>query len=119
MTAKLYDSELKVMELLWDRGEMSASELARLLKAQTGWSRTTSYTVIKKCLDKGALQRLEPGFVCRALVTRQQVQADETDELIDKLYGGAPDVLISSLLDRRRLSREHLASLRRLVERLS
>ena len=45
---KLFDSELRVMELLWKKGELSAKELAEILAQQTGWSKTTTYTVIKK-----------------------------------------------------------------------
>lgn len=48
MSVKLFDSELKVMELLWREGELSAKQIAELLKEQIQWSKTTTYTVIKK-----------------------------------------------------------------------
>ncbi len=115
---KLYDSELKVMEVLWDRGEASAKTIAQILAEQVGWSKTTTYTVIKKCLDKGAAARTDPGFVCRALISRQQAQAYATDELVDKLYGGAADKLVASLLGRKRLTEEELDGLKKLVEEM-
>ncbi len=115
---KLYDSELKVMEVLWDLGEASAKTIAQRLGQQVGWSKTTTYTVIKKCLDKGALARTEPGFLCRPLISRQQAQAFATDELVDKLYGGAADKLVASLLGRKRLTAEELEGLKKLVEEL-
>ncbi len=115
---KLYDSELKVMEVLWDRGETSARTIAQVLAEQVGWSKTTTYTVIKKCLDKKALARTEPGFLCRPLISRQQAQAFATDELVDKLYGGAADRLVASLLGRRRLTETEVAELKKLVEEL-
>ena len=108
---KLYDSELKVMEVLWDRGETSARTIAQVLAEQVGWSKTTTYTVIKKCLDKKALARTEPGFLCQPLISRQQAQAFATDELVDKLYGGAADRLVASLLGRRRLTETEVAEL--------
>ena len=110
---KLFDSELKVMELLWQAGELSAKELARRAKDQVGWSKTTTYTVIKKCIDKGAVERREPGFLCRPLVSREEAQRYETRELIDRMYGGAADQLIASLL-----SREQLDRVKRLVDEL-
>lgn len=64
MELKLFDSERKVMEVLWDHGDLSAKELADRLKELVGWSKTTTYTVIKKCIDKKAVSRSEPGFVC-------------------------------------------------------
>ena len=115
---KLFDSELKVMEVLWDRGDASAKTIAQVLNQQVGWSKTTTYTVIKKCLDKGAIERSEPGFICRALVSREQAQAYATDELVDKMYGGAADRLVASLLGRKRLSQEEIDSLKKLVEDL-
>ena len=115
---KLFDSELKVMEVLWDRGEASAKTIAQVLNQQVGWSKTTTYTVIKKCLDKGAIERSEPGFACRALISREQAQAYATDELVDKMYGGAADRLVASLLGRKRLSQEEIDSLKKLVEDL-
>ncbi len=118
MAIKLYESELKVMELLWQRGEAAAKEIADALSRQIGWSKTTTYTVIKKCIGRGAVQRYEPGFICRPLVTRQQVQAAETDELIDRMYGGSADLLVASLLGRKRLSPQEIAGLRALIDRM-
>lgn len=115
---KLYDSELKVMEVLWDRGEATAKDIAAELGKQIGWSKTTVYTVIKKLLDKGAVSRSEPGFVCRALVTREQAQKYETGELIRKMYGGRTDKLVASLIDGKCLSAEEIGSLKKMVEEL-
>ena len=115
---KLFDSELKVMDVLWSRGDTSAKELAEALAAQVGWSKTTTYTVIKKCIEKGAVQRTEPGFICHAALEKSQVQQQETDELINKLYDGAPDALVASLLGSKRLSAGEIERLKQLVNDL-
>jgi predicted transcriptional regulator len=81
-------------------------------------SKTTTYTIIKKCLDKGAIARQEPNFVCRARVTQEQVQQYETTELINKMYNGAPDRLIASLLGQKRLTSEEISRLKQLIEGL-
>ena len=70
MRIKLFDSELKVMEVLWRNGPLPAGRIAKILKAETGWNRNTTYTVIKKCIEKGAVMRTEPNFICTA--SRQQ-----------------------------------------------
>ena len=118
MEIKLFDSELKVMDILWKEGDTSAKDIAEKLSKQVGWSKTTTYTVIKKCVDKGAVSRSEPHFLCHALITREQARERETDELIDRLYGGAPDQLVASLLGSRRLSPAEVARLKRLIEEL-
>ena len=66
MEMKLFDSELKVMEALWKEGDLTAGQLVKILKEQTGWNRNTTYTVIKKLIEKGAVERCEPNFTCRA-----------------------------------------------------
>ena len=116
MEIKLYDSELKVMEILWEEGDSTAKRIAEILKEQVGWSKTTTYTVLKKCIDKGVISRIEPNFVCHAEITKQQAQEYETTELIDKMYGGKADRLVASLLGSRRLSKEEIGSLKKMVE---
>jgi BlaI family penicillinase repressor len=118
MEIKLFDSELKVMDILWREGDTTAKRIAEITKEKIGWSKTTTYTIIKKCLDKGAIERQEPNFVCRALVTREQAQEHETTELINKMYSGAPDRLIASLLGQRQLTTEEINRLKQLIESL-
>lgn len=118
MEYKIFESELKILEMLWDGGELSAKDIAAQAAGQVGWSKTTTYTVLKKCVEKGLVERTEPGFRCRALVSREAVQRQETRELIDRMYGGAADRLVASLLDGKTLSDGEIARLRQLVEAL-
>ncbi|MCB6365222.1 BlaI/MecI/CopY family transcriptional regulator [Intestinibacillus massiliensis] len=118
MEQKLFDSERKVMEALWDNGELTAKELSVLLAEEVGWNKNTTYTVIKKCIDKGVIARTEPGFHCRALLTREQARQAEADDLMDKLFDGSPATLFASLLDGGRVPPEELDKLRRMIEEL-
>ena len=113
---KLFDSELKVMAVLWREGDSTAKHISNLLGREIGWNVNTTYTVIKKCIKKGAIERREPNFLCHALVSKAQIQAVETDELIEKIYDGSADMLFASLLDRKRLSGEQIERLKRIVE---
>lgn len=118
MAIKLFDSELKVMDVLWKEGDMPAKQISDILKAATGWNMNTTYTVIKKCIAKGAIERREPNFVCHALLGREAVQAAETEELLHKLFDSSPDLLFASLLGRQKLTREQIDNLRRMVSEL-
>ena len=115
---RLVDSELKVMEVLWGAGEVPAREVAAALRESTGWNVNTTYTIIKRCMEKGAVERREPGFLCRALVSREQVQRSRTKELIDKVYGGQRENLFAALLDSEPLSGEELKRLRGLIDQM-
>ena len=116
MTVKLFDSELKVMDVLWRKGDRTAREIAGILGEEIGWNTNTTYTVIKKCVVKGAIRRSEPGFQCHALISKTEVQAAETDELIERIYDGSADMLFASLLNRKRLSDEQIDRLKKIVE---
>lgn len=118
MNIKLFDSEMKVMDVLWKDGEMRARDIAERLKREVGWSKTTTYTVIKKCLEKGAIARHDPHFVCRPLVMKEQVQEHETMELIEKMYDGEPDRLIAALIGSGKLSAAELRRLKELINRM-
>lgn len=115
---KLFDSELRVMEVLWKEGEATAKHVSDVLKESVGWNINTTYTIIKRLIKKDAVERSEPGFRCKPLVNREAIQAEETDELIDRIFGGSADKLFASLLSRKRLSAEQIEELKRLVDEL-
>ena len=113
---KLFDSELRVMEPLWEDGPQSAGELAKRLAASCGWNRNTTYTVIKKLVDKGAVARSDPGFLCTPLVSREEVQRQETDSLISRLFGGSRTQFLSAFLSEKDLTPAEADQLRKLIE---
>lgn len=119
MEQKLFDSELKVMEQLWRDGDLSAGALAKRLAAETGWNRNTTYTVIRKLVEKQAIERREPGFVCHALVTKAEVQQKEAESLLSKLFDNSPSLLFSAFLGgQKQLPPEEIDRLRALVDQL-
>jgi len=115
MKLKLFDSELKVMETLWKHGDCTAGQMAKLLKEEIGWNRNTTYTVIKKCIEKGAIERCEPNFMCRAAVRREEIQAAETEELIDRMFEGSKSKFFSAFLSGQSLSKEELEELKQVL----
>ncbi len=115
MTVKLVDSELKVMNVIWRLGQPTAKQVAEVLQAEVGWNVNTTYTLIKRCISKGAVQREEPHFQCRALINKAEVQAAATDELINKIYDGSAGQLFAALLGRKKLTQEQLEQLRQIV----
>ena len=98
MAMKFFDSELKVMEVLWKRGDLTAKAISDILKDEIGWNMNTTYTIIKKCIAKGAIQRSEPNFLCHALTTKPEAQ--------------------EALLGRKKLSPEQIENLRQIVRDL-
>lgn len=116
MSLKLFDSEIKVMDLIWENEPVSAKELSLLAAEETGWNKNTTYTVIKKLEAKGYIKRDEPGFICTALISKDEVCRAETQSLIDRLFGGSKRALFSALLEDEKLSKKELEELRRMID---
>ena len=114
-TVKLFDSELKVMDILWKEGDVQAKHVADVLTKELGWNKNTTYTLIKRCIKKGAIERSEPNFICHALIPKEKVQEAETNELINKIYDGSADKLFAALLSRKQLSAKQIEKLRQIV----
>ncbi len=114
---RLFDSELKVMEPLWDDGPQTAGALAKRLGESVGWNRNTTYTVIKKLVDKGAVERTDPGFLCTPLWSREEVRRSETENLLARLFGGSKAQFLSAFLSEQDLTQEEIQCLQELIRR--
>lgn len=115
---KLGDSEIKVMDVLWKEGDTMAKNVTEAMSERYGWNINTTYTLLKRCIKKGAVERIEPNFICHALIPREQVQEQETDELLHKVFDGSVDKLFASLLSRKNLTDEQVEKLKRMVAEL-
>jgi predicted transcriptional regulator len=113
---KLYDSELKVMEIIWEREPINAKEISKLLSESIGWNKNTTYTIIKKLVEKEVLLREEPNFICSSKLKREQVQSAETRSLIEKLYQGSKKAFFAAFFQNEKLSVEELEELKKLID---
>lgn len=114
---KLFDSELKVMEVIWLKEPITAKEISILLSESIGWNKNTTYTILKKLVDKKIINREEPDFVCTSLVKKTEIQSTETNNLIDKLYNGSKKMFFASFLQNETLSSEEMDFLKRLIDK--
>ncbi len=116
MQDKLFESEAKVMEIIWAKSPISAKEISMIAAETIGWNKNTTYTVIKKLEAKGFIQRQDPGFICTPLVSQNQMQKVEAVSLVKKMFGGSRKALFSALLEDEPLSKEEISALRDLIE---
>ena len=117
MQEKLFDSEAKIMEIIWERGPISAKEISLIATDSIGWNKNTTYTVIKKLEAKGFIRRDEPGFICTPLVSQSQMQKKEAESLLKKVFGGSRKALFSALLEDEKLSDSEIEELRKLIDK--
>ena len=86
-TPKIFESEYRFCQILWEREPVSSTELVRLCRERLGWKKSTTYTVIKRLSERGVV-KLE-NTVVTALVSRRQVQRSESREIVDRAFGGS------------------------------
>ena len=116
---RLHEGELNIMELLWSNKELAAKDISKIIKEYIGCEKNTTYTVIKRLIDKGAVQRTDPGFICSALVSQRSVREIETKRLIDQFYNGSLQTFISEYLKNQSLSAGDIAELQKLAKNSS
>ena len=92
-TPKIFESEYRFCLILWENEPISSAELAKLCAEKLGWSRTTTYTVIKRLSDRGAVKN--ENSVVTSLVSKEEVQAFEIDELLEKTFDLARELSLS------------------------
>ena len=115
---KLAESDRSVMEVFWERGPMFARDVATELNKRLGWSKTTTYTMLSRCVEKGMIRREDPGFLCVPIITRESVKIEETKRLIETEYGGNVDLLMTALIGQGQLSAAKLKKLYETLEKM-
>jgi len=112
---KLHEGELNVMELLWSNKELAAKDITKIIKEYIGWEKNTTYTVINRLIGKGAIIRQDPGFICKANISKKIVRATETQILLDKFYNGSVSNFITDYLAGQELSDTDLVNLEKII----
>ena len=105
---KIHEGEYRFCLIMWEHEPISAAQLVKLCQEQLGWKRTTTYTVIKRLGERGVLKN-EDGIVT-ALVSKDEAQACEIDELVEKKFEGSLPAFIAAFTKRQDLSMTNLTS---------
>ncbi len=110
---KIFDSELRFCEILWEHQQVRSSELAHLCAEKLGWKKSTTYTVIKRLTERGVVQTEDA--VVTALVSRDQVQRAESRAFVERNFSGSLPGFLNAFVGGRGLSAEEADELRRMI----
>ncbi len=113
---KIHESEYRFCLIMWEHEPVTAAELVKLCQEQLGWKRTTTYTVIKRLGERGVL-RNDQGTIT-AIVSKEQAQSCEIDELVEKKFEGSLPAFIAAFTKRLDISREELEEVQRMINRI-
>ena len=113
---KIHESEYRFCLIMWEYAPVTTVDLVKLCQEKLGWKRTTTYTVIKRLGERGVLKN-EDGLVT-ALVSKDQVQASEIDELVEKRFEGSVPSFIAAFAKRQDLTEADLNEMQRMIDRI-
>lgn len=114
-TPKIFESEYRFCLILWEKEPIRSSELVNLCREQLGWKPTTTYTVIKRLSERGVLKN--ENSTVTSLISKEQVQAAEIDELVEKKFEGSIPAFFAAFAKRRRLSEQEIGEVQEMIDR--
>lgn len=114
-TPKIFESEYRFCLILWEREPIKSSELVALCREQLGWKPTTTYTVIKRLSERGVLKNEDT--VVSSLVSKDEVQAAEIDEMVERTFEGSLPAFIAAFVKRKDLSDEEIDAVQDMIDR--
>lgn len=112
---KVFESEYRFCLILWRNEPINSTKLAKLCKEELGWSRTTTYTVIKRLSDRGVVKN--ENATVTALVSKVEVQLSQMEEMMEKTFEGSLPAFLAAFARRQALSKEEEEEIRRIIEK--
>ena len=112
---KVFESEYRLCLILWEHEPIKSSELVQLCREQLGWKPTTTYTVIKRLRERGVLKN--ENTIVTSLVSKDQVQAAEIDELVEKTFEGSLPAFVAAFTKHRKLSAKEVDEVQAMIDR--
>ena len=113
-TPKVFESEYRFCLILWENEPIKSSELVNLCREQLGWKPTTTYTVIKRLSERGILKN--ENTLVSSLVTKNEVQAAEIDEMVEKTFEGSLPAFIAAFTRHRKLTKEEIDAVQSMID---
>ena len=114
-TPKVFESEYRFCLILWEHAPIKSSELVNLCREQLGWKPTTTYTVIKRLSDRGVLKN--ENTIVSALVTKDEVQAAQINEMVEKTFEGSLPAFIAAFTKHQKISEEEIDAVQQMIDR--
>ena len=114
-TPKIFESEYRFCLILWENEPIKSTDLAKLCKEKLEWSKTTTYTVIKRLSERGVIKN--ENAIVTSIISKEEAQQSELEELMDKKFEGSLPAFIAAFGHRQNLSDAEIEEIRRIIER--
>ena len=115
-TPKIFESEYRFCLLLWDHEPVNSTRLVALCKEHLGWSKATTYTVIRRLAERGVLKN--ENATVTSLISLEEAQTSRVEELVEQTFGGSIPAFIAAFGRSGRLSKEEADQLRAMIDQM-
>lgn len=112
-TPKIFESEYRFCEILWENEPVTSSELVRLCREKLDWKKSTTYTVIRRLSERGVLKN--ENSIVTALVSKADVQSAESEEIINRTFSGSLPSFIAAFTRKQSLTDEEINEIQQLI----
>ena len=113
-TPKIFESEYRFCLILWEHEPVNSTKLVELCKANLGWSKATTYTVIRRLSERGVVKN--ENAVVTSLVSKEEAQKSRLDEMVEETFEGSMPAFIAAFSKSKRLSKDEVEQLRQLID---
>lgn len=113
-TPKVFESEYRFCEILWENEPVTSSELVRLCNERLEWKKSTTYTVIRRLSERGILK--SEGAVVTSLVSKDDVQSAESAEVVERTFSGSLPSFIAAFARKKNLSRQEVDEIQKIID---
>lgn len=111
---KIFDAEYKFMNIIWENSPVTSTQLVKLASKELGWKKSTTYTVIRRLCERGAIKNENTQVY--ALLSREEVMYAESEEHIDRVYNGSLKLFFTTFLQKEKLSKNEINELKKIIE---
>lgn len=111
---KLFDAELKFMNIIWEREPIGSGNLVKVCNEKLGWKKSTTYTVLRKLCNRGILKNEET--IVTAIIKKEETQRYESNEVVEKSFGGSLPKFLTAFLGDKKISRKEAEELKKLID---
>ena len=111
---KIFESEYRFCLILWEHEPVNSTKLVELCKAQLGWSKATTYTVIRRLAERGVLKN--ENTIVSSLISKAEAQASRLEEMVEETFEGSMPAFIAAFSRTKKLTKDEVDQLKALIE---
>lgn len=113
-TPKIFDSEYRFCEILWENEPVSSSELVRLCNEQLEWKKSTTYTVIRRLSERGVIQ--SENAIVTSLVSKEEALSAESMEVVEKTFSGSLPSFVAAFTRKKQLTKKEIDEIQKIID---